>query len=165
MHDFRKAVNEERGGFAGNKGNLSKVFNDERVRLGGTFETELWRYLGKDPDKHYWIASFIDSISYLHGNAPLPQLAFEMRKRTLGLLGNDKRSRGRRVSILRELAVASKLSGSQEQAIRFRDEAEEISKDPDLSPYIAGRMRYDACVYENLAGSISSCNENEGLAE
>lgn len=163
--DFRKAVKAEPGGFAGNKENLSKVFNDERKRLGGTFETELWRYLEDDPDKHFWIAFFIDSKSYLHGNSPLPELAFRIRKRTLELLGNDKRSRGRRVSILRELAIASKLTGNQEQAIRFRDEAEELAKDPELNPYVSGRTLYDICIYENLAGSISSCNENEAPRE
>lgn len=161
FEDFRKAVTAEPGGFAGNKGNLSKVFNEERLRLGETFETELWRYIENDPDTHFWIASFIDSKSYLHGNSPLPDLAFRIRKRALELLGNDKRSRGRRVSILRELAIASKLTGTQEQAIRFRDEAEELAKDPELSPYISGRTRYDACIYANIAGSISSCNENE----
>ncbi len=165
FEDFRKAVKAESGGFAGNKENLSKIFNNERVRLGETFETELWRYLEDDPDKHYWIASFIDSKSYLHGNSPLPELAFKIRKRSLDLLGNDKRSRGRRASTLRELAIASKLTGDQEQALRFRDEAEQLAKDPDLSAYIAGRMRYDVCIYENLAGSISSCNENEAPRE
>lgn len=109
FENFQKAVKAEPGGFAGNKGNLSKIFNDERVRLGESFEPELWRYIDDDPDKHFWIASFIDSKSYLHGNSPLPDLAFKIRKRSLELLGNDKRSRGRRVSILRELAIASKL--------------------------------------------------------
>jgi hypothetical protein len=90
FEDFRKAVKAEPGGFAGNKGKLSKVFNDERVRLGDTFETELWQYLEKDPEKHFWIALFIDSKSYLHGNAPLPELAFKIRNRSLELLGNDK---------------------------------------------------------------------------
>jgi hypothetical protein len=165
FEDFRKAVKEEPGGFAGNKENLSKVFNDERVRLGERFEPELWLYIEDDPDKHFWIASFIDSKSYLHGNSPLPELAFRIREKSLGLLGNDKGSRGRRVSILRELAIASKLTGNQEQAIRFRDEAEELANDPDLSPYISGRTRYDACIYANITGSISSCNENEAPNE
>lgn len=165
FEDFWKAVKAEPGGFAGNKVNLSKVFNDERVRLGERFETELWLYIEDDPDKHFWIASFIDSKSYLHGNSPLPDLAFKIRERSLELLGRDKRSRGRRISILRELAIASKLSGNQEQAIRFRDEAEELARDPDLSPYIAGRTRYDACIYANLAVSISACNENEAPRE
>ncbi len=165
FEDFRKAVNEEPGGFAGNKGNLSKVFNDERVRLGERFETELWLYIEDDPDKHFWIAAFIDSKSYLHGNSPLPELAFRIREKSLGLLGNDKVSRGRRVSILRELAIASKLTGNQEQAIRFRDEAEELAKDPDLSSYISGRTQYDVCIYANLTGSISLCNEKEAPKE
>lgn len=165
FEDFRKAVKAEPGGFAGNKGNLSKVFNDERIRLGESFETELWRYLEDDPDKHFWIAFFIDSKSYLHGSTPLPALAFKIRKRSLELLGNDKRSRGRRVSVLRELAIASKLTGDQEQALRFRDKAEELVKDRDLSPYIPGRTRYDICIYENITGSISSCNENEAPPE
>ena len=165
FEDFQRAVKAEPGGFAGNKGNLSRVFNQERVRLGSSFETELWRYLGDDPDKHFWVASFLDLKSYLHGNSPLPELAFKIRERLLDVLGNDKRSRGRRVSVLRELAIASKLTGNQERALRFRDEAEELGKDTDLSPYISGRTRYDVCVYENLSGNISSCNESETPTE
>lgn len=165
FEDFRKAVKAESGGFAGNKGRLSKVFNDERIRLGESFEVELWRYLEDDEDKHYWIASFIDSKSYLHGNSALAELAFEIRKRALGLLGNDKRSKGRKVSILRELAIASKLSGNQQEAFRYRDEAEEFAKDPGLSPYIAGRTRYDVCIYANLGGSTASCSENDATPE
>ncbi len=160
FENFQKAVKAERGGFAGNKESLSKVFNEERLKLGNHFESELWQYLEDDPEKHYWIALFLDSKSYLHGNSPLPQLAFMERTRALELLGNDKKSRGRRVSILRELAIASKLNGNQDQASRFRDEAEELAGDPELIPYIAGGTPYDLCVYENLDGSISSCNEN-----
>jgi TonB family protein len=57
------------------------------------------------------------------------------------------------------------LTGNQEQAIRFRDEAEELAKDPDLSPYISGRTRYQACIYANLAGSLLSCSETEAPTE
>ncbi len=52
---FDKAVKEQKGGFSGNKEYLSKIFNDERNRLGDNFETELWKYIGDDIEKHYWL--------------------------------------------------------------------------------------------------------------
>ena len=55
---FAKAVKEERGGFAGNKENLSNVFNEERIRLGSNFETELWKYLATTPTSITGLAFF-----------------------------------------------------------------------------------------------------------
>lgn len=164
FESFKKAVKEESGGFAGNKGNLSKVFNDERIRLGPIFETELWRYLDDDADKHFWISSFLTAKSYLHGNEPLPELALKIRTRALELLEkkNDKRSLGRKVTINRKLAVSSKLAGRQDDAVRFRDRAEAIlTKHDDLSAYISFRTEYEICIYQNIAGSIAGCKENE----
>lgn len=161
---FSKAVNDEPGGFAGNKGHLSEVFNDERIRLGQTFETELWKYLDDDADKHFWIGYFITAKSYLHGNEPLPELASKIRTRALGLLKdrNDKRSLGRKVSINRDLAVSSKLAGNQKDAIRFQNDAEAIlAKNDDLRAYVSGRTEYDICVYQNITTGVADCKENE----
>ena len=44
---LEKAVNEER--WTGNKEHLSKVFDDERRRLGAQFESELLKWLGNNP--------------------------------------------------------------------------------------------------------------------
>lgn len=161
---FTKVVKEERGGFAGNKENLSKVFNEERTRLGSDFETELWKYLGDDADRHYWIGSFLTSKAYLHGNSQLPELAFRVRSRGLELLEkrSDKRSLGQKATINRQLAVSAKLAGKQDDAVKFRDNAESIlaRHGDDLAAYIAGRTEFDKCVYENIAGSIANCDPN-----
>src|ERR1700750_2987916 len=72
---LEKAIKDERGGFAGNKDHLSTVFNTERKRLGDRFESELMKWLGNDVERHYWMSSFLESESYLHGNKPLPYLS------------------------------------------------------------------------------------------
>lgn len=161
---FERAVREEKGGFAGDKSKLSKVFQDERNRLGKDFESELWKYLGDDADKHFWIAAFLTSSSYLHGNPAMPELAFQIRTRNLKLLEGrtDNRSRGRAVSINRYLAVAAKLEGKQTDAIMYRDKAEAIlAKDRDgLWAYVSGETDFSRCVYENIEGSIAGCDPN-----
>ncbi|HLM60784.1 MAG TPA: hypothetical protein VK308_08270, partial [Pyrinomonadaceae bacterium] len=58
---FSKAVAKQRAGFAGDKEKLSIVFNQERNRLGENFETELWKYLDNDVEKHYWVGLFLQS--------------------------------------------------------------------------------------------------------
>ncbi len=161
---FERAVREEKGGFAGDKSKLSKVFQDERNRLGKDFESELWKYLGDDADKHFWIAAFLTSGSYLHGNPAMPGLAFQIRTRNLKLLEGrtDNRSRGRAVSINRHLAISAKLEGKQTDAIMYRDKAEAIfAKDRDgLWAYVSGQTDYSRCVYENIEGSIDACDPN-----
>jgi hypothetical protein len=58
---FTQAVREEKGGFAGNKELLTTIFNQERIRIGADFETELWKYLDDEVEKHYWIGIFLES--------------------------------------------------------------------------------------------------------
>lgn len=83
---FEKAVKDERGGWAGNQEHLSTVFDAERRRLGDRFETELLKWLGNDPEKHYWISYFLESESYLHGNKPLPHLSLLVKQQGLVLV-------------------------------------------------------------------------------
>ncbi len=160
--DFRKVLKDEPGGFAGNKEKLSGIFAEERKKLGDRFETELWNYLGRDPDKHYWLAFFVASKSYLHGNDPLPELAFKIRSRGVELLKdrNDNGSLGRKVTMYRMLAVSAKLTGKQDEAVRFHDAAESIlRKGNDLGAFLGGRSQYDICVYDNVVGSVADCKE------
>lgn len=162
FEEFKKAVKDERGGFAGNKERLSTVFTEERKRLGDAFESELWTYLRDDADKHYWIASFVSSKSYLHGTEPLPELAFKIRTRAVELLKNknDESSLGRKVTMYRMLAVSTKLAGRQAEAVKFRDAAESIlQKGKDVGAYLGARTQYDICVYDNISGSIAECKE------
>jgi hypothetical protein len=65
-----RAVRDEHGGWNGNKETLSRVFDDERRRLGPQFGSELTKWLGNDPQKHYWVSGFPDWETFLHGNKP-----------------------------------------------------------------------------------------------
>ena len=156
---FDKAVKEQKGGFNGNKENLSKVFNQERSRLGENFETELWRYIGNDADKHYWISSFVESNSYLHGNTALPELAFRIRENALKFLKNkdDARSLGRKVSLNRYQAIYYHNIKNQDSAIKSKILAEEILKNNQISAYVSGMTRLDSCIYKNLEKDTSFC--------
>jgi TonB family protein len=159
---FREAVKEEKGGFAGNKENLSRVFNDERIRLSDRFEIELWKYLGNNSDIHYWIGFFLTSAPYLHGNKPLPDLAVKVRIRTLELLKgrNDPQSLGRKVTLHRRLSISLKLLSRQDEAISHRDQAESIlTENLDIGAYVGAMTLFDRCVYENIAGDITNCDQ------
>ncbi len=162
FEDFDKAVRAEKGGFSGNKENLSKVFNQERIRLGGNFEKELWKYIGDDIEKHYWLNSFVESDSYLHGNKSLPELAFKIRQKGLELLNkkDDKRSLGRKVTLNRKQAIYYHNIGKRDLAVKSKTTAEDILKESDeISAYVGGFTRLNKCIYSNLEGDTSFCEE------
>lgn len=162
FENFSKAVKEQQGGFNGDKENLSKIFNQERIRLGDKFETELWRYIGDDIEKHYWLNSFVESDSYLHGNKSLPELAFEIRRKGLDLLNkkDNKRNLGRKVTLNREQAIYYHNVGKRDLAIKSKNIAEVILKENDeLSAYVAGFTRLNKCIYSNLEGDTSFCEK------
>lgn len=160
FEDVDKAVKTEKAGFSGNKESLSKVFNQERIRLGDNFETALWKYIGSDIEKHYWLNSFVESDSYLHGSKPLPELAFKIRQKGLELLDkkDDKKSLGRRVSLNRKQAIYFHNVGNRDSAIKSKMLAENTLKENDsVSSYVGAMSRLDKCIYENLAGDTSFC--------
>ncbi len=159
---FDSAVKKEKGSFSGNKEYLSKIFNDERNRLGDNFETELWKYIGDDIEKHYWLNSFVESDSYLHGNKSLPELAFKIRQKGLDLLNkkDDKRSLGRKVTLNREQAIYYHNIGKRDLAIKSKSVAETILKENDeITAYVAGMTRLNKCIYSNLESDTSFCEK------
>ena len=157
--DFDKAVNKEKGGFSGNKENLSRVFNEERIRLGENFETELWKYIGDDIEKIYWLNLFVESDSYLHGSNPLPELAFQIRQKGLNLLKDkdDKKSLGRKATLNRKQAIYYYNAGNHELALKSKINVENLLKENDISAYVGGMTRLDKCIYLNLEGDTSFC--------
>lgn len=159
---FDKAVKTERAGFSGNKENLSKVFNQERIKLGDNFEAELWKYLENDIEKHYWLNFFVESDSYLHGNKPLPELAFRIRQKALELLNkkDDKKSLGRKVTLIRKQGIYYHNAGKQELAKENKTNAESIlEKNNEISVYVGGMTRLDKCIYSNLEDDTSFCEK------
>jgi len=148
---LEKAVKEERGGWAGDKSRLSTVFVAERKRLGDRFESELLKWLGSDPEKHYWISSFLEADSYLHGSKSLPHLSLLVKQQGLSLVQgkDDERSRGYVVGLSITAAILSDELGLGILASNYKTEAESLLiQYPDLSVYVPAlyeteRKRYD----------------------
>jgi TonB family protein len=148
---LEKAVKEERGGWAGDKSRLSTVFVAERKRLGDRFESELLKWLGSDPEKHYWISSFLEADSYLHGSESLPHLSLLVKQQGLSLVQgkDDERSRGYVVGLSITAAILSDELGLGILASNYKTEAESLLiQYPDLSVYVPAlyeteRKRYD----------------------
>jgi TonB family protein len=163
---FEHAVKEESGGWAGNKERLSTVFDAERKRLGNRFEDELLKWLGNDPEKHYWISLFLESESYLHGSKRLPQLSLLVKQQGLALVQgkDDEESRGYVVRLGMTAAILSEELGFRALASSYKSEAEGmLLRNPNLSVYVpavteAERQRYDKIksVVSNNVPTITS---------
>ncbi|HET9524533.1 MAG TPA: TonB family protein [Pyrinomonadaceae bacterium] len=138
--------------WAGDKESLSKIFDDERKRLGPQFETELLKWLGNDPTKHYWVSAFIECESYLHGNKRLPELSLLIKEQGLLLVRDkkDNESLGYVVGLSVTAAVLSDELGLASLAISHKSEAERLLlRDPLLGGHVPAMsetewQRYDA---------------------
>jgi len=147
---LEKAVQEERWG--GNKERLSKVFDDERRSLGAKFQTELLKWLGADPARHYWVSAFIDYETYLYGNERLPELSLLIKQQGLELVRgkSDEESLGYIVGLSVTAATLSSELGLESLAISHKSVAQAILQvNPLLSSTVpamseAEWKRYDA---------------------
>jgi TonB family protein len=148
---LEKAVREEQGGWAGNKDRLSKIFNEERKRLGPDFENVLLKWLSYDRDKHYWVSAFLDWEVYLHGNKRLPELALLIKQQGLALVKNEdsEETRGYIIGVSITAAILSDELGLQPLARSYKAEAERLLRlNPSLTAFVpalsdAERRRYD----------------------
>lgn len=137
--------------WAGDKGSLSKIFDDERRRLGIRFESELLKWMGNDPEKHYWISSFLDWKDYLHGNKRLPELSLLIKQQGLTLVQgkDDDDSKGYVIGLSMTAAILSDELGLRPLAHFYKTQAEDLLRsDPSLARHIpavseAERRRYD----------------------
>jgi len=92
---------------------VAKAFNEDRKRLGKSFEKALSAYLGEDLNKHYWISNYLTEESYLHGNAAMPHLALLIKQQGLVLCGKrqDDNTKAQEVALLFTAAVLSEKLG------------------------------------------------------
>ncbi len=153
FHGFETRLREERAGFAGNKEQLSKVFNAERIRLGDRFEAELLTFLGSDVEKHYWISLFLKAPSYLHGNRPLPHLALLLNQQALSLLRGktDRESLYYEAKLSVTAAVLSEELRLRILADVFKVNAERIrALDSESRTWFPAMDEYDRCLYDSI---------------
>src|SRR5687768_3801879 len=148
---FEKEITESSHRWSGEKQSLSKMFDDERRRLGPRFESELLKWIGTDPERHYWISLFLESESYLHGNKRLPELSLLIKQQGLALVDGrtDDESRGYVVGLSMTAAILSEELGLSHLASVNKTRAEGLLlSDPSLRGYIPAvseeaRRRYD----------------------
>lgn len=155
---LEKAVTEERGGWAGNKERLSTVFHAERKRLGNRFESELLKWLGTDPERHYWISFFLESESYLHGNRPLPHLSLLVKQQGLTLVQgkDDEESRGYIIRFSITAAILSDELGFSTLASSYKNEAEGLLiRQPELDTFVPAVSEAERRRYQGINSSVS----------
>jgi TonB family protein len=153
-------VREQQGGWAGSKYALSQIFNSARIRLGEGFESELLKYLGTDFEKHRWIALFLVTPSYLHGNKPLPHLALAIDEQALSFMHGKTglEDLGNVVSLSVNTAILAESLGLHSLAAGHREEAERlISSHQDLSAWFPAIDDYERCLYDSIGKGASPC--------
>jgi TonB family protein len=155
---LEKAVKQELGGWAGNKARLSTVFDAERRRLGDRFESELLKWLGTDPERHYWISSFLEYEGYLHGSKRLPHLSLLVKQQGLALVQgkDDEESRGYVVRFSITAAILSDEMGFRTLASSYKNDAEALLlRQPELSVFVPGFTEADRRTYEGIESAVS----------
>jgi len=153
-----RAVKEEKAGWAGDKSKLSAVFNSERQQLADKFESELLKWLGQDPERHYWISAFLEAESYLHSNKRLPHVSLLVMEQGLSLVRNklDEESQGYMVRLSITAATLSAELGLSSLATSHKDEAEALLKtNSDLTVYVPGMSEPDRSRYESIASTVA----------
>jgi TonB family protein len=158
FRSFEQALKEERGGFAGNKAQLSTVFDAERRRLGDRFESELLKWLGNDPERHDWISYFLEKESYLHGNKRLPHLSLLVKQQGLVLVQGKSDEESQRYVVRLSItgAILSSDLGFHALASSYKSEAEGLLiRKPALSTSVPGMSHVDRRRYEEIKSSVS----------
>jgi len=155
---LEKAVKQEPAGWAGDKRHFSTVFDAERKRLGDRFESELLKWLGNDPERHYWISFFLETESYLHGNKPLPHLSLLVKQQGLALVEgkDDRESRGYVVGLSITAAILSDELGFSTLARSYKNEAEGLlMRQPELDAFVPAVSEAERRRYEGIKSAVS----------
>lgn len=153
-----RAVKAQRAGWAGDKSELSEIFAAERRQLGDRFEAELFKWLGNNVERHYWVSLFLNSESYLHGNKRLPQLSLLVMEQGLCLVRDkdDEESQGSVVSLNINAATLSAELGLLSLAISHKNEAEALlQRNSDLRAHVPAMYEAERRRYENIPSTVA----------
>lgn len=140
---------------------IFKLFNNERIRLGANFESELWKYLGNDLPKHYWISGFVEYEDFLQGNQPLPQLALKIRQKAIEFpVGKDDYPPlGMKYTMLRKTALDLFLTGKKDLAKSYKKQADVLYEEIKDYGVVGADDEYTICVFDNLESDITICKK------
>jgi len=117
-----------------NNRKVASAFNEDRIRLGDDFETQLMRYLGEDRKKHYWLANYLSSAYYLHGNTPRPHLALLIMQQGIAVCRRSKDidARASEVSLSVTAALLADELGFSPLARVYKTNAETLMKEKPI---------------------------------
>ena len=155
---LERAVKAQRGGWDGEGNRLSAVFDAERRQLGDKFEPELLKWLGEDPERHYYISFFLEDESYLHGNKRLPYLSLLVKEQGINLARNktDEESQGYLVGLTITAAILSAELGFWSLATSYKDEAETLrKKNPDFNAHVPAMYETERQLYDSIKSSVA----------
>jgi hypothetical protein len=128
---------------------LARLFAADRKALGARFQTELLKWLGRDIDKHYWVACYLVEPGYLNGLPQMPELALLILEQGLTLPETESCNR---VSVHMVAAVVAAKLGLVELAMAHKGQAESlVREDRTLAGCRPAMSDDDRRIYSNLA--------------
>ncbi len=160
--NLNAALKNEGSFLGGFKEVLSEAFNEDRKALGDNFETELWKYLDKDIDRHYYIGLFLVTPKYLYGNSAQPELASKIWQKGIELAKrkSDLNNGARRTSLLIVSAILAERNGKSDEAKNYKAEvAAYAAAKPDAGNYDLKLTDYEICVYREIGIVKKDCVE------
>lgn len=162
FNNLNTALKNEGSFFVGFKEVLSEAFNEDRKTLADNFESELWKYLGNDIDRHYYFGLFLVTPKYLYGNTPQPELALKIWQRGIELTKKKSslNDAARRTSLLIVSAVLAEKIGKSDDAKKFKAEADAyIAAKPEAGNYDLKLTAHEICIYRSIGNAKKDCVE------
>lgn len=107
---------------------LSKLFNQERKRLGERFDVEVIKFVDGDTARHREVSSYLTSKGYLGGNRARPYLALAIIQQGIVLCEKRKGPEDRTNLVVVNVAAAivSKNLGFHDLALAHKTRAEQL---------------------------------------
>ena len=136
-----------------NNTELAALFQSERKRLGERFEAEVIKFIGDDPERHYWISLYLCDECYLHDQKAMPYLALAIKQQGIALSGGRKdiESMADTYSLSVNAAVLAKKLGLDALAREHKKRAVDLlSKEPVLEGASPAMLKKDLQLYKSI---------------
>lgn len=139
---------EKMQAWTGDNVELVRAFGKLRERLGAEFEPAMWKYLGKNIERHYWISYYVEAP----GDADALQLALLVRENAIRLLGKrtDETSLINRMSFGVSAAVGSSRLNLTDKAVQHKTAVERLRALPQEFPGFPAMFGDDLEIYERI---------------
>jgi len=152
FHLLSQAAARQWGGWSGSRSTLSRLFQEERRRLGGQFEEELLEYVGTNIVKHYWCASYL--MDATNDAEPDPKLALLILQQGISIGAarkEDQIARRYLVALYVKAAILCARMGLLYQAGTWKASVTGmVEKEPDLRGWWPACSSVDRKVFDEI---------------